>query len=47
MWSKQFHWLFILYIDHDTLQHLKNQDKVSVRDAEWIEFLQQFSFCIK
>ena len=42
-----FHREFVLYIDHDALKHLHSQDKVSVRHASWIAYLQQFTFVVK
>lgn len=42
-----FHQKFILYTDNDALWHLNSQDKVSICHAEWIAFLQQFTFNIK
>lgn len=38
---------FILYTDHDALKHLDSQVKVSSRHANWIAYLQQFTFTIK
>lgn len=38
---------FILYTDHDALKHLNSQVKVSSRHANWIAYLQQFTFTIK
>lgn len=41
-----FHHDFVLYTDHDALKHLDSQVKVSARHANWIAFLQQFTFTI-
>lgn len=38
---------FVLFTDHDALKHLDNQVKVSSRHANWIAYLQQFTFAIK
>lgn len=38
---------FILFTDHDALQHLDSQAKVSARHAGWISYLQQFTFSIR
>lgn len=38
---------FILFTDHDALKHLDSQVKVSSRHANWIAYLQQFTFTIK
>ncbi|KAF8092703.1 hypothetical protein N665_0403s0011 [Sinapis alba] len=38
---------FIIFTDHDALKHLDSQLKVSARHANWIAFLQQFTFTIR
>lgn len=38
---------FILYLDHEALKHLNSQDKLSLRHARWVAYVQQFSFLIK
>lgn len=38
---------FLLYTDHDTLNHLNSQDIVSYRHALWAAYLQQFTFVQK
>lgn len=38
---------FVLFTDHDALKHLDCQVKVSARHANWIAYLQQFTFTIK
>lgn len=35
---------FIIFTDHDALKHLDSQVKVSARHANWISYLQQFTF---
>jgi hypothetical protein len=42
-----FHKEFVLFTDHDALKHLSSQEKVSSRHADWIAYLQQFTFVIK
>lgn len=37
---------FVLFTDHDALKHLDSQVKVSSRHANWIAYLQQFTFTI-
>ena len=36
-----------MYIDHDSLRHLHQQDKVSARHANWVTYLQRFTFMVK
>lgn len=38
---------FIIFTDHDALKHLDSQVKVSARHANWIAYLQQFTFTIR
>lgn len=38
---------FVIFTDHDALKHLESQVKVSARHANWIAFLQQFTFTIR
>ena len=38
---------FILYSDHEALNYLNSQDKLSSRHAKWATYVQQFSFTIK
>lgn len=38
---------FVLFTDHDALKHLDSQVKVSARHANWIAYLQQFTFTIR
>ena len=38
---------FILYTDHEALKHLHRQDKVSARHANWVAYLQRFTFVVK
>lgn len=38
---------FVLFTDHDALKHLDSQAKISSRHANWIAFLQQFTFTIR
>lgn len=38
---------FVLFTDHDALKHLDSQVKVSSRHANWIAYLQQFTFTIR
>ena len=36
-----------MYIDHQTLQYLNNQDKLNPRHLEWVEFMQSYTFVLK
>ena len=38
---------FVLFTDHDALKHLDSPVKVSAQHANWIAYLQQFTFTIK
>ena len=36
-----------MYTDHEALKHLHRQDKVSARHANWVAYLQRFTFMVK
>ena len=38
---------FILETDHSALKYLQSQEKLQVRHAKWVSFLQEYSFIIK
>ena len=38
---------FIIYTDHESLKHLKTQNKLSQRHARWMEFVERFSYVIR
>ncbi|KAF7823741.1 putative mitochondrial protein [Senna tora] len=38
---------FILYSDHQALKFLQSQRHLNSRHAEWVEFLQEFTFVVK
>ncbi|XP_071900987.1 uncharacterized protein [Coffea arabica] len=38
---------FVLHTDHESLKHIKSQDKLSKRHARWITFIDSFTFVIK
>ncbi|PKI33459.1 hypothetical protein CRG98_046151, partial [Punica granatum] len=42
-----FHKEFVLYTNHEALKHLHIQDKVSVRHASWVAYLERFTFVVK
>ena len=38
---------FFIHSDHESLKHLKGQNKLSKRHARLVEFLEQFQYVIK
>ncbi|XP_071917073.1 uncharacterized protein [Coffea arabica] len=38
---------FVLHTDHESLKHIKSQDKLSKRHERWITFIDSFTFVIK
>ncbi|XP_027170630.1 uncharacterized protein LOC113770389 [Coffea eugenioides] len=38
---------FVFHTDHESLKHIKSQDKLSKRHARWITFIDSFTFVIK
>ena len=44
-----YHWPkeFVIYIDHESLKHLKGQGKLNRRHAKWVEFIETFLYIIK
>ena len=38
---------FVIHTDHESLKHLKGQNKLNKRHAKWSEFLESFSYVIK
>ena len=43
LWPKEF----VIRTDHESLKHLRAQDKLNKRHAKWIEFLETFPFVIQ
>ncbi|GJY41188.1 putative nucleotidyltransferase, ribonuclease H, partial [Tanacetum coccineum] len=39
-----FHKEFVLFTDHDSLRHIRTQDKVSHKHGRWLAFLKKFTF---
>jgi hypothetical protein len=37
----------MFYLDYEALKHLNSQDKLSLRHAGWVAYVQHFSFLIK
>ncbi|GJZ48799.1 putative nucleotidyltransferase, ribonuclease H [Tanacetum coccineum] len=42
-----FHKNFVLFTDHDSLRHVRTQDKVSHKHGRWLAFLEKFTFMVK
>ncbi|GKB47293.1 putative reverse transcriptase domain-containing protein [Tanacetum coccineum] len=42
-----FHKEFVLFTDHDSLRHIRTQDKVSHKHGCWLTFLEKFTFVVK
>ncbi|KAJ0735706.1 putative nucleotidyltransferase, Ribonuclease H [Helianthus annuus] len=38
---------FVLFTDHDSLRHIRTQDKVSHKHGRWLAFLEKFTFVVK
>ncbi|XP_056850830.1 uncharacterized protein LOC130500129 [Raphanus sativus] len=43
LWPKEF----IIHTDHQSLRHLKGQQKLNKRHARWMEFIETFPYVIK
>ena len=43
LWPKEF----VIYTDHESLKHLKGQQKLNKRHARWVEFIETFPYVIK
>ncbi|XP_022032214.1 uncharacterized protein LOC110933292 [Helianthus annuus] len=37
---------FVLFTDHDSLRHIRTQDKVSHKHGRWLAFLEKFTFVV-
>ncbi|XP_035837275.1 uncharacterized protein LOC118485127 [Helianthus annuus] len=42
-----FHKEFVLFTNHDSLRHIRSQDKVSDKHAWWMALLEKFTFVVK
>ncbi|GKB02931.1 putative reverse transcriptase domain-containing protein [Tanacetum coccineum] len=42
-----FHKDFVLFTDHDSLRHIRTQDKVSHKHGCWLTFIEKFTFVVK
>nr|AAM15062.1 putative retroelement integrase [Arabidopsis thaliana] len=43
LWPK----VFVIHTDHESLKHLKGQQKLNKRHARWVEFIETFAYVIK
>ncbi|CAA7030781.1 unnamed protein product [Microthlaspi erraticum] len=43
LWPKEF----VIHTDHESLKHLKGQQKLNKRHARWVEFIETFPYVIK
>ena len=43
MWPKEF----VIYSDHESLKHIRSQEKLNHRHAKWVEFIESFPYIIK
>ncbi|XP_033139178.1 uncharacterized protein LOC103841606 [Brassica rapa] len=43
LWPKEF----VIHTDHQSLRHLKGQQKLNKRHARWVEFIETFPYVIK
>jgi hypothetical protein len=43
LWPKEF----VIHSDHESLKHLRTQNKLNRRYAKWAEFIESFPYVIK
>ena len=43
LWPKEF----VIHTDHESLKHLKGQQKLNKRHARWVEFIETFPYVIR
>ncbi|XP_031392126.1 uncharacterized protein LOC116204196 [Punica granatum] len=43
LWSKEF----VIHTDHESLKHLKGQNKLNRRHAKWVEFIEMLPYVIQ
>jgi hypothetical protein len=43
LWPKEF----VIHFDHESLKHIRGQEKLNIRHAKWVEFIEIFSYIIK
>jgi hypothetical protein len=43
LWPKEF----VIHTDHESLKHLKGQQRLNKRHAKWVEFIETFPYVIR
>ena len=43
LWHKEF----VIHMDHESLKHLRVQNKLNRRHAKWLEFIETFPYVIR
>jgi hypothetical protein len=43
LWPKEF----VIHSDHESLKHIRGQEKLNKRHAKWVEFIETFPYIIK
>jgi hypothetical protein len=43
LWPKEF----VIHSDHESLKHIRSQEKLNRRHAKWVDFIESFSYVIK
>jgi hypothetical protein len=43
LWPKEF----VIHSDHESLKHIRGQEKLNKRHAKWVEFIETFPYVIK
>jgi hypothetical protein len=43
LWPKEF----VIHSDHESLKHIRGQEKLNTRHAKWVEFIETFPYIIK
>jgi hypothetical protein len=43
LWPKEF----VIHTDHESLKHLKGQQRLNKRNAKWVEFIENFPYVIR
>jgi hypothetical protein len=43
LWPKEF----VIHTDHESLKHLKGQQRLNKRNVKWVEFIETFPYVIR
>jgi hypothetical protein len=43
LWPKEL----VIHSDHESLKHIRGQEKLNKRHAKWVEFIESFLYIIK